>query len=202
MNRILLVPSFLILMFFIGFDSEHLNLADHAKIIAPIIRVDESEVKLLSYCDYRAMKEFTEKKILASQGIVAMNDSHFYIMSRYQDRVKTQGIVRIPIREIESLSTSPAHFHIKHQGLIMFVWLNEARSRELTEENHNTVSQLFAQNDVPTSEGNETYEIAKLPNKGNKRFNSGFYNSGFNFSDGFESSYYGAYPPIEPDHNH
>lgn len=195
MNRILQVPSFLLVMLFTGCDTEHLNLVEHAKIIAPILRVDEAEVKFLSYCSYRSMKEVLSEQIIASEGIVAMTENYFYIMSRYQDRVKIQGIVGIPIGELESLATSSSQFHLKHKGLTMLVWLNEAPNDALTEEKYATVTRLFAQNGVSIFEADQTYEIAKLADtKRYKRFNSGFYNSGF--SNDFESSSNGSPYPV------
>ena len=90
MSRIPLSLTSLLALLIIGCDSEYLTLEEHAKVIAPIIQVDASEVKMLSFCDYRSMREISGQKIIASPGIVAMTDSHFYIMSRYQDRLRAR----------------------------------------------------------------------------------------------------------------
>jgi len=182
---------FVVAIFLLGCDAKYLTVDKHAKHVAPVLKVKESDVKFLSYCDYRAAREFPDNEIAASKGIVALTDSHFYIMSRNQKQVETYGIVRIPIDEMEAISISPSQFHLKHKKYRMVVWLNEASSYKLTEQMYDTVNQLFADNGVPIYEVDKEYEIAKFSQRRrNTGYNSGFYSGGG--GDSYESPYYGS----------
>lgn len=198
-KKVLQASVIVVAIFQFGCDAKYLTVEKHAKLIAPALKVKESDVKFLSYCESRAMKEIPNNNIVAMPGIVALTDTHFYILSRNEERVKSQGIVRIPISEMESLSTASSQFHLKHKGLILLIWLNEAPSKKLTEQKYETVSQLFAQNGVSIFEADQEYQIAKFSTRRrNLNFNSGFYSGGYggSFSDGFESSTYGSPYPV------
>lgn len=179
-----------------GCEPEHLSVEKHAELIAPVLQVEPSDIKLLSYCDYRAGREFFGHKVITSKGILALTDSHIYLMSRNREQFQSGGIVRVPIQDISSLAVEPSQFHLNHNGLLVLIWLNKAPSKQRTQAKYDTVARLFEDQGVSLIEMTQKYEIVKIGSRSrysSSRFNSGFYSSGSSFNDGFSANYNTSY---------
>ena len=178
----------------IGCEPEHLSAEKHAQHVAPMLGLEPSDIKLLSYCDYRAARSFEGERILTSKGFIALSDEHIYLIARNEKQLRARGIVRVPIAEISSLALAPTQFHLHHKNLQVIIWLNEAPNKKLTQQKYDTVAQLFENEGVSTTEVIQEYEIAQLKTRPRyKNFNSGFYNSGFDYNDGFRADYNTSY---------
>lgn len=147
MKALTLPLLFLSLVLLSGCTTQQLSLTEHGEQFAPALGAEPSELKFLSYCDFRRVHRYKPLSNPRTQGIVALSDTHFYLMT---DEVRRPNYtIEVPIKAMEGIAKLPSKFQLKYDGTVMEIRLNKTLSKQRNLERYNQVYRLFAQNSVP-----------------------------------------------------
>ena len=159
MKTLILLRLLIITILLTGCETQQLTLEEHAEEMAPSLGADASDLKFLSYCQFQLLDTSSDSVNPVKPGVLALSDSHFYLMTEAANRSQANYRITIPIQEMESISKCPSQFHLMHNGELMVFWLKEASSQALTQEKYETVYQLFSKNQVPEIAAVDEYRL-------------------------------------------
>ena len=174
MKYSLSIPLVSLLAFLTGCETQQLTLQDHGEQLAPALGADASDLQLLSYCQFQIVEPLQEPDPVAIPGILALSDSQFYLMTDFGSSSQSNYKIEIPIEDMEGISNLSSQVQFTHDRLVMVLWLNKAPSKTETEAKYATVSQLFAEKNVPEVAALREYRLRSS----NPRWDSQLSNAG------------------------
>ena len=158
MKPILLFPLLGVLLLLVGCESQSLTLEKHGQELAPALGAEVAELAFLSECQFQLVEAGKSASNRPQRGVLAMSDSHFYLVTAAADRSQQSYKITIPIQDMEGISKLPSQFHLKYQGEVMVFWLREADSKADTQEKYATVYTLFENRNVVEMASTQEYQ--------------------------------------------
>lgn len=157
MKRISVIPLIHLLLLFGGCTLHELSVNQHGKQLAPTLGVDETDIQIVSRCEYGIVNNPSSEGYRARKATLAVTDSDLFFMTRHKRYLFSKDVSTLPVNELEGVALLNSQIQLQFRGQTMVLQLSDVPSPQRTQEKCEELYRSFLALGVPSYEATVSY---------------------------------------------
>jgi hypothetical protein len=127
-----------------------LAVQEHRPQLVEPLGVEQDDIQLLSYCGVKIANESTKHSSYSTTRILAVNEENLFLFNEDISTVTRQGIIKIPLADIQGVSKLKSEVQLRHEGRLLRVSLYGRNIYDVDQEKTQDLFEILVDSGIPT----------------------------------------------------